>query len=79
MSEGKFWVNGQEFNRSKYGSFHDTRIALTLDALREMGARKVIELGGHPWVMTSQLIESGAIIRTVGRGRTLEERYLEMT
>jgi hypothetical protein len=28
--------------------------------LRRIGAKRVIELGGHPWVMTAAMIESGA-------------------
>jgi hypothetical protein len=54
-----FWINGEKFDRTRYGTFHDCRMATTLAALREMDVRRVIELGGHPWVMTSHLVDSG--------------------
>jgi hypothetical protein len=54
-----FQVNGEQIDRARYGAFHDRRINATLAAMRRIGARRVIELGGHPWVMTAAMIESG--------------------
>lgn len=44
---------------SAYTRYHETRIAQTLETLSKLGARRIIEVGGHPWAMTLALIESG--------------------
>src|SRR5262245_22920240 len=53
-----FPINGNQFISERYFHFHKKRVAMTLAELRKLGARKIIELGGHPWVMTSALIET---------------------
>ncbi len=52
-------VNGSPFSRGDYSEYHTERIARTLAKLTAMGAKNIIELGGHPWAMTSALIDSG--------------------
>ncbi len=59
MKQTNFTVNGELLDRSRYGTYHDRRMEVTLETLRGMGAKRVIELGGHPWVMTAHLVESG--------------------
>ena len=60
-------VNDQQIAAANYLRFHRQRIQLTIDALRKLGAYRVVELGGHPWVMTSRLIDDGGfeIVATV--------------
>jgi hypothetical protein len=53
-------VNGEAIAAAQYECFHRRRIALTLDHLRKLGARNIVEVGGHPWVMTAALIDHGA-------------------
>lgn len=50
-------VNDQETDTSSYEAFHKKRVALTLRKLREIGAKKIVEVGGHPWFMTAELID----------------------
>ncbi|CDO59085.1 hypothetical protein BN1012_Phect871 [Candidatus Phaeomarinobacter ectocarpi] len=51
----KIRVNGEELDITRYDAYHRKRIELTLDAARTTGARRVLELGGDPWLMTSML------------------------
>jgi len=53
-------VNGEEIAAAHYQRFHRRRVALALDHLRKLGARNIVEVGGHPWVMTAALIDDGA-------------------
>jgi hypothetical protein len=57
MSAGELIVNGERIETANYLRFHRERIRLTLQALRKLGARRIIELGGHPWVMTSAFLD----------------------
>lgn len=59
MSLKQFWLNGEPVDAQSYGGYHDARIKKTLGTLKAMGARTIMELGGHPWVMTAHLIDSG--------------------
>jgi hypothetical protein len=52
-------VNGECIDGTRYLGFHRKRLRLTLDALRKLGAKRIVELGGHPWVMTSALLDDG--------------------
>jgi hypothetical protein len=52
-------VNGSPFVRDGYAEYHQTRIARTLAKLGEMQARNIVEVGGHPWAMTSALVDAG--------------------
>ena len=57
MSSGRIVVNGQEADSGDYQTYHKRRVAMTLQKLRETGARRIVEVGGHPWVMTAELID----------------------
>jgi hypothetical protein len=59
MSEAGLIVNDQQITAANYLRFHRRRIDFTINALRKLGAHRIVELGGHPWVMTSQLIDDG--------------------
>lgn len=50
-----FMISNQD-----YLDFHKKRIAWTLKKLRGMGAKKIVEVGGHPWVMTTSLMDEGS-------------------
>lgn len=81
-------VNGERFDLGRYASFHERRIDQTLALVRELGGGRVLELGGHPWAMTSKLLrEPGIDLRaTVSAEETtawpdeipLEKRGYEM-
>lgn len=43
-----------------YVAYHAARIDATLGLLRRIGARRIVEVGSHPWVMTARLVDSGA-------------------
>ena len=51
-----FRLNGEPVAAGQYPHFHARRIRRTLQALHEMGAKRIVEVGGHPWWMTSQLV-----------------------
>jgi hypothetical protein len=53
-------VNGQVHDADAYFSYHQRRIAKTIETLHEIGARKIVEVGAHPWVMTARLIDDPA-------------------
>jgi len=42
-----------------YLRYHRRRITWTLEKLRQIGAKRIVEIGGHPWVMTASLIDEG--------------------
>jgi hypothetical protein len=53
-------VNGEHLDVTTYMRLHHRRIARSLAALHTIGARRIVELGGHPWVMSSALLDDGA-------------------
>ncbi len=56
MSERKsISIDGAELDVTTYSRMHAVRIDKTMDLLRKYCERRVIELGAHPWVMTSAL------------------------
>jgi hypothetical protein len=61
MPDDELIINGERIDTAHYRRFHRRRIALTLTTLRKLGAKNIIELGGHPWAMTSALIEEGGL------------------
>lgn len=52
-------VNGERIDAANYRRYHSKRMKLTIDAIRKLGAKRIVELGGDPWVMTSALIDEG--------------------
>jgi hypothetical protein len=57
LSAGQILVNDQLVDNSHYFKFHGRRITKTLETLRRMGAKNIVEIGAHPWVMTNLLID----------------------
>ena len=51
-------VDGVALDVGAYRRMHARRIDDTIALLRRHGARRVVELGAHPWVMTAALIEA---------------------
>ena len=41
---------------SNYHRFHRKRILKTIELIRELNVKDIVEVGGHPWEMTSALI-----------------------
>jgi hypothetical protein len=60
MPVEQLMVNGEAIAAAHYQRFHRRRVAQTLDQLRKLGAKNIVEVGGHPWVMTAALIDDGA-------------------
>lgn len=54
---GQLIVNGQVMEVHGYRSYRRKRITATLEKLPQIGARKIVEVGAHPWVMTALLID----------------------
>lgn len=50
-------VDGVELDVTHYRRMHGRRITETLDLLRKFSGRRIVELGAHPWVMTSALVD----------------------
>ena len=57
MSPVEIAVNGETVPTNGYLQWHARRIALTAALLERLGARRIVELGGHPWVMTALLLD----------------------
>ena len=57
MTEEQLFVSGRVVNAHQYERYHHRRIALTLEKLAQIDARKIVEVGGHPWVMTARLVD----------------------
>ena len=54
-------VNGSRIDLSRYSSFHALRYQYTLDLVRSLNGGRTIELGGHPWSMTSLLLSEFSV------------------
>jgi SAM-dependent methyltransferase len=61
MFTAEIMVNGKAVCSQAYFDFHRRRIATTIKKLREMGAKRIVEVGAHPWIMTAELIDEAAI------------------
>src|ERR1700752_154160 len=47
-------------SQNGYSVYHESRIAHTLQKLRDMGASRLVEVGSHPGAMTSAFVDDGA-------------------
>lgn len=67
-------VDGAAVDVAGYRRMHDERVRRTLELLRELGCRRIVEVGAHPWVMTTALIDDEAfdVVATVSAEETLE-------
>ena len=61
MAADELTINGERIPVARYRQFHRKRIAFTLETLRKLGAKNIVELGGHPWVMTSSFIDDAGL------------------
>lgn len=52
-------LNGVPLENSYYSEYHRERIGFTLRKLEGLQVQRVLEVGGHPWAMTTALIERG--------------------
>lgn len=59
--EDCIWVNGEKVDTRSYESYHHRRIVATLAKLHMMGACRIVELGGHPWVMSRRILEDPSL------------------
>jgi len=50
-------INGERMAIDAYLRYHRQRIAFTLAKVDAAGRRRVVEVGGHPWVMTASLVD----------------------
>jgi hypothetical protein len=57
----KIVVNGEWVDAEAYLAWHDMRIETTIAILRRIGAKRIVELGGHPWIMTARLLEEPGV------------------
>jgi hypothetical protein len=57
MDRDEIIVNDQATLTQGYSKYHQKRIAAAIEKLREIGAKKIVEVGAHPWIMTAQLID----------------------
>ncbi|MDP1737476.1 MAG: methyltransferase domain-containing protein [Caulobacter sp.] len=48
-------VNGELIDEDVYARFHKRRFEQTLDLVGRFGGGDLVEVGGHPWVMTGRL------------------------
>jgi hypothetical protein len=51
-------VNGEEKDISSYWKLHERRFRHSIEALREHVSGDVLEIGGHPWAMTSLIADT---------------------
>jgi len=58
MSGNSIVVNGEIFKDFNYQNYHNKRVEFSIKKLIQMDAINVVELGGHPWFMTSSIIDA---------------------
>lgn len=54
-------VNGCTVSSESYARFHAPRFDATMALIRGFGGGRVVELGGHPWAMTSRLLAEAGV------------------
>jgi Methyltransferase domain len=57
LAPGDVVVNGERFSSRDYYAQQRRRIEATLGTLRDIGARRLIEAGAHPWTMTAEFAD----------------------
>ena len=53
-------INNEVLSSQDYMNYHQRRIAVCVQKIREIGARKIVEIGAHPWAMTAELLDEPA-------------------
>jgi hypothetical protein len=51
------YVNGQPVDIGQYDAFHRQRFDGTMALVRELGGGRTVEVGGHPFAMTTRLLD----------------------
>ena len=54
-------VDGKDLDVTHYAAMHEKRISWTLQALKWLQVKSVVEVGSHPWVMTAALTDEPEI------------------
>ncbi len=54
-------VDGEDLDVTHYAAMHGKRIFWTLQALKGLGVKSVVEVGSHPWVMTAAIMDEPEI------------------
>lgn len=55
----KLIVNDKNIDVARYSSFHQQRFQRTLAEVTRLAPASVLEVGGHPWVMTGEILRHG--------------------
>lgn len=50
-------VNGAVLDNRRYAEYHAARFDYTMRLLKEAGARRIIEVGAHPWALTARIVD----------------------
>lgn len=58
---GPILLDGEPVGADGYRAFHRRRIRRTLDLVEAAGGRRILEVGGHPWVMAAAVVERPAL------------------
>ena len=58
MLSDSILLNGVEMSFENYAAYHALRVDWTLRKLREVKAKRILEVGAHPWVMTARTIDT---------------------
>ncbi len=54
-------IDGVDLDVTHYAAMHEQRISWTLQALKGLRVKSVVEVGSHPWVMTGALTDEPEI------------------
>lgn len=54
-------VNGESIDVTRYWAMHEGRFRRSLSALCRRVSGRVLEIGGHPWAMTSMIAEADGL------------------
>lgn len=52
-------IDGEMIDPGKYGDFHRHRFERTIAEIKKLSPASVLEVGGHPWIMTAEMIRQG--------------------
>ena len=59
-------VNGKSIDVARYATFHAERFRRTLTEVAGLAPSGILEVGGHPWVMTAEMLrQSMPLVATV--------------
>ena len=58
MNKSLHYLNNISLDNEYYSEYHRKRIDFTMSKLYEIGAEDIVEVGGHPWAMTTEIAKS---------------------